>query len=309
MGYQPQMTRHQIRQLYHSLAHAFSSQPLSEVLQHCRQLIQKYYSCLPLLFQIASLYVNHCMLAESPHQTDAILEEARSLFCRIKNESHDIELRAQASKMEALCALTLRHPEEVLSLLESFESLRLPSESLLASAHQMLGNLQDASMILQSGIYQSCLELMDLLTSYMKLQMQNSNHFEESDRRILALASAFQLETLHPASLLTAHITAAQGFMQLNNFQRALACLQSYADLAISDLYPLILHGDSYFNLLDQWIEQALPLGSAPPRDETLIRRSIFEAVSTDPAFTPLQAEPLFQSILSHLQPNKEESL
>jgi len=309
MGYKPQMTMSQIRQLHRALSHAFSSEPFHEVMQRCHQLIQEYYSCLPLLFQIGSLYVNHCMLAEAPHQTETVLEEARTLFRRIKNESPDVELRAQATKMEAFCALHLRHPEEVLTLLEPFDALHLPPEPLLAAAHQMLENPQAASMILQSGIYQSCLELIDLLTSYMRLHMQNARIFEESYHKILSVASAFQLETLQPASLLTVYITAAQGFMQLGSVQRALACLQSYADLALSGIYPFTLHGNSYFDLLDQWIEQNLPLGSAPPRDEALIRRSIFEAVSTAPAFASLQNEPLFQTILSRLQPDKEESL
>lgn len=306
MGYQPQMTELHIRQLHQSLCSAFSSEPFSQVMQRCRQISQDYYSCFPLLFQIGSLYVNHCTLAENPEQTNAVLEEARILFQRIKNESHDMNLCTQAIKMEAFCALNLGHPEEIPVLLKTFEAPRMPSEPLLASAHQMLGNLQEANMILQAGIYQSCLELVELLTSYMRLHMQEAHIFEESYRRILSLADAFHLKTLHPSYLLTVYITAAQGFMQLSCPQKALDCLQQYAALATSGIYPLTLHGDSYFDTLDQWIEQQLPLGSAPPRDEALIRRSILEAVTTMPAFTPLQNEPLFQAILFRLQTTKE---
>ena len=48
-----------------------------------------------------------------------------------------------------------------------------------------------------------------------------------------------------------------------------------YTDLAVSDIYPLHLHGDKFFNLLDEWFDSELMLGSFPPRDETLIRHSM----------------------------------
>lgn len=308
LGYQPQLTEAHIRQLHQSLCHAFSSEPFSQVMQRCRQISQKYYSCFPLLFQIGSLYVNHCSLAEHPDQISATLEEARILFQRIKHESQDMNLCTQAIKMEAFCALNLGHPDEVLTLLKNFEAPHMPSETLLASAHQRLGNLQNANMLLQAGIYQSCLELIELLTSYMQLHMTELHIFEESYQKILSLSHIFHLKTLHPASLLTVYITAAQGFMQLSLPQKALECLQHYAELANSNIYPLTLHGDSYFDLLDQWIEQQLPLGNAPPRDEAMIRRSILDAITKAPAFAPLQNEPLFQAILMRLQNLKEVS-
>ena len=59
LAYRPQLTREEIRTVYRRLSAAFSSQPLEQVLEQCRQLAKEYYSCFPLLFQLGSLYVNH----------------------------------------------------------------------------------------------------------------------------------------------------------------------------------------------------------------------------------------------------------
>lgn len=73
--------------------------------------------------------------------------------------------------------------------------------------------------------------------------------------------------------------------MALGNTEQALDVLAQYTELAISDIYPLRLHGDKFFNLLDEWLEDELVLGSFPPRDETLIRHSITQALSENPPF------------------------
>lgn len=61
MGYEPQMTRENIRRLYRQLSQDFANKPFDEVMTNCRAIVKKYFSCAPLLFQIGSLYVNHCM--------------------------------------------------------------------------------------------------------------------------------------------------------------------------------------------------------------------------------------------------------
>ena len=62
--------------------------------------------------------------------------------------------------------------------------------------------------------------------------------------------------------LLTLSVSAAQGFMALGQENRALDHLEQFAKLAASDIYPLQLHGDSYFGLLDAWLEKNLTLGT-----------------------------------------------
>lgn len=306
LGYEPQMPAADIRRLYRQLCAEFASRPFEEVMNHCREIAKKYYSCAPLLFQLGALYVNHSMLAESPQKTAEVLEEARMLFVRAKEESDDIELAKQALHMEALCLLQLGRANEVCDLLEPLElSLTCP-EPLLASAYQAAGNLREAKRILQVGIYRSIVELLNFLPSYMGLCLDAPAAFEETYRRAAALAEAFQLQTLHPSVLLTLYLSGAQGFMTLGNEEKALDSLELYARLATADIYPLQLHGDSWFDLLDDWLEHNLMLGSDLPRDEALVRKSIADAVIENPAFLPLADRPAFRHIVRLLKADGE---
>src|SRR5690554_1072736 len=51
LGYEPQMTKEEIRHLYHQFSRDFTALPFEEVMEACGELIQTYYSCYPLLMQ------------------------------------------------------------------------------------------------------------------------------------------------------------------------------------------------------------------------------------------------------------------
>ena len=142
MGYEPQMTKEEIRRLCRQLAYDFSTKPFHEVMERCREITKKYFSCAPLLFQIGSLYVNHCELSETPRQTLAVLEEALKLFTRVKEESDDVSLKDQALNMESFCLLRLGRNLEVIDLLANRTFLRMAPEPLLSEAFQMSGAIR-----------------------------------------------------------------------------------------------------------------------------------------------------------------------
>lgn len=306
MGYEPQMTREEIRELYGQLSRAFSDQPFDSVMEHCRTIVKNYYSCMPLLFQMGILYVNHSMLSGTPELTAGIMKEARELFIRVREESDDTELATQAINMEAFCLLQLGMQQEVLDLLEPLEVIRLSPEPLLASAYEMTGNRKEAKKLLQAGIYQSVMELLNLMAAYMGVCMENPRAFEETYQRMEALSDAFCLKTLHPSTLLSFYLAAAQHFLVLGNQEQALYSLECYTELVLSDIYPLQLHGDAYFDLLDEWIEQNLLMGNAMPRDESIVRKSMIEAVADNPAFASLQENRQFQRMIQRLRTGKE---
>lgn len=309
IGYEPQMTKEDIRRLYRQLCRDFSEKPFEEVMEHCREIAKKYFACAPLLFQIGSLYVNHCMLAGPPEKISLIMEEALELFIRVREESRDVTLQTQAMNMEAFCLIQLGRSDEVLSLLSTHEMPMMSPEPLLASAFQMKGSLTEAKRTLQVGMYQTVLSLLGLLLPYMGLCGDNNTSFEESRRRILAVAEIFDLKTLHPGTLLSVYIYIAQEFTKRGNEEQALTMLDSYADLVLSDIYPLKLHGDSYFNLLDDWLEDNLALGSDLPRDESVVRKSMITSVSDNPVFSPLVNNTRFQNIIRRLRNGAEDTI
>ena len=281
LDYQPQLTVEESRRLYARLSGEFSSLPFSAALEHCRNYIRRYYSCFPLLFHLGSLLVNHCMLAESAEQQKKLLEEAAGLFCRVRTKTGDVQLGREALHMEAYCLLILKRPEEVLKLLEGGSLYSSPKEPLLSSAYEMTGQKE--------------------------LSLPNREAFDKTVQRILKTAEAFDLKTLHPSLLLSAYLSIAQNCAALGEDGQTMEFLELYTDLACGDIYPLHLHGDSYFDLLDGWIRDNLFLGDSLPREESLIRHSMTQALTENPAFAGLSCQPRFQELVRRLKINEEE--
>lgn len=82
---------------------------------------------------------------------------------------------------------------------------------------------------------------------------------------------------------------------------------EKYTDLATGEIYPLRLQGDAYFDLLDAWFDSALEMGDYPPRDELLIRRSMTQALTGNPAFDSLADDPRFQVMTERLKLNEKQ--
>ncbi len=300
MDYQPQMTKENIRALYKKLSSRFASEPVDAVLEECRTIIKKYYSCFPLLLQMGILMINHLELEKDPQRAADLTREARELFIRVREESDDMAVIRQAVYMEALCCLTAEEPDAVLELLGQTVEPALPAESLLSVAYQMKGDTQRAKSVLQAGIYQNMVVLFNFLPAYMMLCAQEPEKFEETLRRTLAAAEAFDMKSLHPWHLVNVYAGAAQGYMMQEKKGKALEMLERFADLATGDIYPLKLHGDGYFDLLDDWLEE-LELGGSLPRDEKTIRKSLSGLLTANPAFAALADEPRYRMIVRKL--------
>ncbi len=300
MDYEPQMSKENIRKLYISMASDFSVKPFEEVLEKWREIVKKYYSCFPLLFQMGVLLVNNSVAAADMEQTLAVIAEAKELFTRVKNEGDDAQLVRVALNMEAFCALTLGQAEEAVDLLEGIDNKIISLESVLAPAYQMLGKHKQAKSVMQSGIYQYMGSLISTLTDYLSICME-SPQFEETCKRVLAIADAFDLQQLHPALLVKFYIVAAQGYTTFGDIDKALEILETYKDLVTGDIYPLKLKGDAYFDLLDEWIDE-LDLGNALPRDERIVRQSMLDGIVKNPAFASLEKNPEYQKIVEQLK-------
>lgn len=301
MGYEPQMTKEDVRKLYLSLSADFASKPFDEVLDRCRETAKKYFSCFPLLFQIGATLVNNSMISGDQDRALSIIAEAKELFIRVKKESDDAELARQALNMEAFCALTLGNPNEVLELFEGVSMQMHSPEAILAPAYQMIGKPEEAKAVLQVGIYQYIVSLLGILPDYLALCTEHAERYDEIYKRAIAVAEAFDVKVLHPSALIKLLIFASQGYVSLGNTDKALDILEEYAELVTGDIYPLQLKGDDFFNLLDGWFEE-FPLGTALPRDEKIVRRSMIDAVANNPAFSDLKNEVRFKFIVERLK-------
>jgi len=303
MGYEPQMSKEDIRKLYLKLSDDFASKPFDEVLNCCRDIAKKYFSCFPLLFHIGLLLVNNSTETGDRQKTLSVLSEAKELFIRVKTESEDAELVQLALSMEACCALMMGNPNEVIELLEGRSNKIISNESLLASAYQMVGKSKEAKSTLQVAIYQYMCSIFDSLINYLALCTDNIEQFDRTFKRANDIADAFNLKKLHPSLLIKLYIAAAEGYVMMGNKQKALEVLEKYTELVTGDIYPLKLKGDEYFYLIDQWIEE-LDLGNVLPRSEKIIRKSMVDAVINNPVFKLLADESLFKRIVEKLKDN-----
>ncbi len=301
IGYEPQLSKKDIRSIYLQLSNDFSNNPFEETVEKCQRLTQKYFSCYPLLFQIAVLLLNNHNLSDDEERRKKILTQAKSLFQKVKNESDDFELVTQALNMEAVSLMTLGLPNETINLLDESSSLVVSSKALLANAYQMIGNIDKAKETLQIEIYQYLLNLLQLLQSYMSALMDNMEVFSEVGERYLAIAKVFDLKELHPTVILPFYLMTAQGNLANGNHEKALEYLEKYAEIVNSNIYPLKLNGDTFFTLIDNWFD-SLVIGTYPPRDEKIIRQSMYEAVASNSIFSVLEDDIQFKNILRKLK-------
>lgn len=301
IGYEAQMTKEDMKKLYHRLSADFAAMPFDEVLSKCHDIVRRYYSCFPLLFYMGILMLNHSALSGGEDNTAKIVLEAKALFERVKDESGDTDLAKQAKNMEAMCLLALGKPRETLGILDETTMEVMITETIYASACQMLGETTRAKKVLQIGIYQHLLSMVELLTCYAALLKDDAPCLNESCRRVNSISEAFKLACLNPAVMMKFYIIAAEAYMAVFDQASALDALSKYAEVVNGEIFPLKLHGDDFFNLLDGWLSE-LALGIMPPRDEKTIRKCILEAVELNTAFAPLAEDYRFNQILNRLK-------
>lgn len=301
MGYAPQMTKEDIRKLYHNLSTAFATQPFELVIQECRSVIKKYYSCFPLLLQMTILLVNHHMMAKEKEEQDDILKQAIGLCVRIREESEDVWISKEAVSMEATCYLMSHQPESVLDLLgETIRPISGDAE-MIAQAYQIMGNVQKAKEITQINMYQHLLSLMGATPAYLLLNANEIEKIEEILHRALSLAVIYDLDKLHPNTMAQIYYVAAQVYSMNGNVEKAIDMLQKYTNLCVSEFFPFSLHGDAYFDAIDEWFAD-FDLGALAPRNEKTIRESMLQGVVANPAFICLKEEARFKTIVAKLK-------
>ncbi|MEA4894128.1 MAG: hypothetical protein VB064_02585 [Oscillospiraceae bacterium] len=247
--------------------------------------------------------INHIELLKDPKESASMIEEAKALFFRVRVECSDVSITRQALYMEALCSLVSGDPNTALELLDGSVVPALPPESLLSSAYQMMGRTEEAKSVLQVGIFQNIVVLFNFFPAYLMLCADDQSTFEEVLRRSLVVAETFDMRHLHPGVLVGLYISAAQGYITQKNHDKALEMLQKYTEIVTSDIYPMHLHGDAFFDHLEGWLDK-LDLGTALPRDEKTIRKSMSDVIVNNPVFSVLSDEQRFQNITEKLQNN-----
>ncbi len=301
MGYEPQMEKEDIRALYYELSQEFAVHPFPEVMARCTEIIRKYFACFPLLLQMSILLVNHVHLAPTPEEQIEVYGTVKEICQRIKAESRDVSLTRQANVVEALCELHLGNAAAVIDLMDDVNDPILGDEVILASAYYRLGQVEKARETTQVGIFRHLMGILGDIPNYLILNTGDGEYYNKIVERTLRLIDLFEVERLHPAVLFGIYLTAAQGYVLLRDYDGALAMLERYVNLAVRDIYPLEFRGDRFFDKVQNWFRE-LELGLRPPRSEAVIRQSLVEGLTKNPALQGLSHDIRFQNMVKRLE-------
>jgi len=300
LGYEPQLTKEQIRKQYLDLAKAFANEPFEAVMEKSIGLVKQYYSCYPFLFQISCLWLNHFMLAKEGERQVEILSQASKLCSRILSDCKEISLCNDAVLLDAMIKLQMGKAQEVIEVLEEIQNpcrLSLQGDGVLIHAYQMKGEREKADSFTQISMYSHLLALISGATEYIAIHMDNLDICRETERRITDVANIFHLGQLHPNSMGLFYYQAAIVYSTHGEKKEALRMLKEFTAFmhCLLEGGEIVLHGDDYFTKLEEWFEQ-LDLGNRAPRDKKVIIDSAVGAFS-HPAFCVLQEEKEFQEL------------
>ena len=302
IGYEPQMLKKDVTRLYEKLCNDFSNKPFEDVYAVCIDYLKKYYSCWNLQYHIGLLFVNHASLSGEMNKIMDTLRNAIEVFERVISESNDVSLSKKAVQLKAFCLIALNKPAETIDLLEDFLEAPMPTEVLLAQAYQQKGDMDKAETLLQGFIFQNLVGLFDAFPKLMMIYANDEQKTKECYEKAIELSNIFSLKKLHPSLMLTLYLTTAQIFVIQGKISESLDVLQKYAELCASgNFFPLKLKNDEFFTKIEAYIETTLCQTINSPRDEKVIKQSMKDAISQNPAFEKLKAEKRLQSIIEKL--------
>ena len=300
VGYEPQMSRQDIRATCEQLRKAFAEEPFEQAHGKCQELARDYYSCYPLLAQVAVLYLNHMNLAGEPER-EKLAEEAIDLCHRIRRNSEssvDVKL---AEAVEASFLLATGNPLAAIEALGEVPNVDMGLDLLLANAYNATGQVGEAEKTLQGSLVQSLTLSLNRLAQLAMLWTGNLGKLETAHERTIALIDAFDMEELY-VNAVAIHLSFAMAYIMGGNASRALDCLEDYERAARKLSFPIELHGDEFFDKAEAWLEDINALGKDAPREETLIKKSLVDSVAANPMFAPIADEARFKRVVKSLE-------
>ncbi|MEF3329817.1 helix-turn-helix domain-containing protein [Oceanobacillus oncorhynchi] len=304
LGYESQLNQKEIQRIYASLKGSFETKLAEDVLVSIRSFIRRYYSCYPFILQMGLLIINHIdrLPGENLEEKNQnYMNEAKDLFVHVRTHAKDPELITKAFKMEAYSLFTLKEADQVLEILGEYPPGIFPVESLISGAFQMKGDTDRAIGTLQSALFQYIIIVMSAFTNYLQVLIHAPDKFKETVQRGKAIAETFDLESLHPVSLMNFQLSAAYGYAQMKEEDASLSILEEFTKVIKVTDFPLVLHGDDYFDQVDDWLNN-LDIGNQMPRDSMLVKENFINAVVDNPLFLNLEEGERFQQINRQLK-------
>jgi len=304
IGYEPQMHDDDIRKLYKELALNFTTKPYQEVMNQCREIVKKYYSCFNLLLQMGILYINYGYYTLNLPEDEKLLivNEAKGLFIRIRNESDDADLRNHTLVLLATCDLLLGNPDAVINMYKDIKKRNSTgNEIILAQAYLMSGKPIEAKTELQNGIYNAIMNIICILSTYMEIFTDDEVHFHEMVKRASTMIELWNIEKLAPIIVIPFYYHTAAGYVAMGLSDKALDMLENCTNLC-EKLFPISLLNDDFFNLITLVNEEPTYGSAEIPRDDKSIKQGLVEGFANNPALIPLHKDLRFINMVNRLK-------
>ena len=308
LTYEPQLDNHEIQRIYAMLKESLETKSPEDVLATIRSFVRRYYSCYPFVLQMGMFLLNHADLLPGEEKVKTYTKEAQDLFIHVRTQAKDPDLITQALKYEAYTALNLQEFDQVLSILGDQVPVLFPIESLIAAAQQQKGESKKAVLTLQSAIYQYTTVFLSFLTNYLQLVIDDPDKFSETVSRGKSFAKLFNFKEMHPVALMNFQLSATFGYAQMEDETAALEMLQAFVEILQGTTFPVVLHGDDYFDQIDEWLEH-LEIGNQLPRDSMKVKVGLLEMVIDNPTFAQFEDQEQVQEIFTKLRSIREQDV
>lgn len=308
LTYEPQLDNHEIQRIYAMLKESLETKSPEDVLATIRSFVRRYYSCYPFVLQMGMFLLNHADLLPGEEKVKTYTKEAQELFIHVRTQAKDPDLITQALKYEAYTALNLQEFDQVLSILGDQVPVLFPIESLIAAAQQQKGESKQAVLTLQSAIYQYTTVFLSFLTNYLQLVIDDPDKFSETVSRGKSFAKLFNFQEMHPVALMNFQLSATFGYAQMEDETAALEMLQEFVEVLQGTTFPVVLHGDDYFDQIDEWLEH-LEIGNQLPRDSMKVKEGLLEMVIDNPTFAQFEDQEQVQEIFTKLRSIREQDV
>ncbi len=290
------------------LAEDFSKLPFDEVIKKSKGLVKKYYSCYPFLNQIIVLWLNHFMISGDKDKEVEVLNSIIELSDHIIKNSSDVSLYEENIYFKSVANLYLGRAKEVIEDLEPIlkkKKLTVQYEAILVQAYQSIGEISKAELHSQITVYKDLMNLISNSMAMINLKIKEKEFCEETINRIRKVIEVYDIKNLHPNTALQFNYQEAIFYSVYGDKEKALKSLKEFVNGSLKFIEEgILLHGDKYFNRLEEWFEEFV-LKTEAPRNGKVVMESLLPALE-NPALSIVFDEEEYKELKMKIERRKD---
>ena len=211
----------------------------------------------------------------------------------------DISIYDEIILLKSMANIYLGKAKEVILDLEPIlkdKRSHIEGDAILIQAYQMVGDTSKAELHNQIIVYKDLVNLISNSLIMLGLKLNDKEFSEETIKRIKAIIEVYDVETLSPNLALQFSYNLAVVYALNNENKKALDELDKFIDKTIKFREAGIsLHGDKYFNRVEEWFED-FALKKEAPRNKKTVINSLSPAIES-PVFFNLFKEEKYKEL------------